>query len=141
MSAGFLYFLLEPYELLVSQRDDTNEGSYFAANAASASEVTNFIQDQSSKLTDAQAASVLSQYPLESNPTTALHKEYFGVASNAVGEAIFICYGIKLDRAYHDAGLASWNYRSVLFIIGCITSDNASSSDMTSLLQHTLHLV
>lgn len=109
---------MESYVPLLSQRDDTDEGSYFVPNAATASEVTSFIQDQSPKITDAQVATILTQYPLESNPTTAQHNEYFGVVSKAFGEVAFICSGIKLDTAYRNAGVPSWTYRSVSLITG-----------------------
>lgn len=109
-----------PYRLLDSGRflkvpvmfgDDTNEGSFFAVNATSVSEVNSFIRDQYPLLSEAQVASILDKYPIESNPPVPQHNEFFSIASNSFGESTFICPGIKLSTLYHAANVPSWNYR------------------------------
>ncbi|KIM32876.1 hypothetical protein M408DRAFT_62010, partial [Serendipita vermifera MAFF 305830] len=91
--------------------DDTNEGSLFAANASSIEEVASFVKDQCPAFSDEQMSSILAKYPLESNPPVPLHNEFFSVASNILGEVLFICPGISLSTVYREAGVTSWNYR------------------------------
>lgn len=91
--------------------DDTNEGSFFAPNASTPAEVASFFKDQAPSLSDEQVASILAQYPLAQNPPVAAHNQYFSVASNAFGEFLFICPGLKVSTLYNSVGVPSWNYR------------------------------
>ncbi len=94
-------------------RDDTNEGATFVPNVTTEAEAIAWLKNQFPGATDQQIAVVLSQYSLATNPPTNQHGQYFSVLANAYGEFIFICTGIRLDAQYRNAGVNSWNYRSV----------------------------
>lgn len=65
------------------------EGSVFAPNAASPSDLTNFFRNNYPLLTANDTASILSHYPLL--PPLPAHNAWFPTASRAYGEATFIC--------------------------------------------------
>ncbi|KAF7596699.1 Triacylglycerol lipase [Aspergillus hancockii] len=89
---------------------DTNEGSYFAYNATSPTEVSEFLKSIYPTLNPLQLQSINDAYKgMDSVPR---HAEYFPSASAAFGDAIFTCPGIYMSN--HVAKYESeqvWNYR------------------------------
>jgi carboxylesterase type B len=65
------------------------EGSVFAADAASESDVANFLANNYPHLTSNDTDAILARYP-KLRPLPA-HKAWFPTASQAYGEATFIC--------------------------------------------------
>ncbi|KAF8250375.1 Esta [Wilcoxina mikolae CBS 423.85] len=88
--------------------DETDEGSYFGANATSPTEVTEFMTNNFPKLSENDAKIIDKLYPLMS--PVPHHNAYFPSASAAYGECALICPGL-----YVSAVLARhqklWNYR------------------------------
>ncbi|KAK0612995.1 Alpha/Beta hydrolase protein [Bombardia bombarda] len=68
-----------------------NEGSVFAANAASRADVTNFFMNNYPKLSANDAEAILAQYNKTVLPALPNHAAWFPTASQAYGEATFIC--------------------------------------------------
>lgn len=91
--------------------DETNEGSYFAANATSAAEVSTFLKANCPALTETDLVTANELYPLM--PPLPLHAAYFPSASAAYGETTFVCAGILMSEsvASQTSGQKSWNYR------------------------------
>jgi len=90
---------------------DTDEGSYFAANASNPAEVASFIQANYPKLTTSDLDKINEAYPLMD--PVPLHAAYFPSASAAYGESTFTCPGLEFSAsisAYLSAS-QSWNYR------------------------------
>ncbi|KXX75229.1 Lipase 1 [Madurella mycetomatis] len=67
----------------------TNEGSIFAANAATKSDVAIFLANNYPHLTPNDTDAILARYPRL--PALPLHNAWFPTASQAYGEATFIC--------------------------------------------------
>lgn len=97
--------------LIACHRNDNNEGSYFAVNAASPQNISTFFINNYPKLTAADTAAINNEYPLSQNPPVASHAEYFSAASNAYGESTFNCPGLLIDRVYANCVGSAWSYR------------------------------
>ncbi|KAK2020256.1 carboxylesterase [Colletotrichum eremochloae] len=89
----------------------TNEGSVFAANVATDEEFISFIADNYPKLTKNETDFMLNKYPLM--PALPNHNAWFPSASQAYGEATFICPANNIMDAYVGANRSStsWSYR------------------------------
>jgi len=91
--------------------DDTNEGTGFAADAATPEQVGSFFQDNFPRLTFADTGALNRQYPLmEALPQ---HQAYFPSAAAAYGDTVFSCPGYHLSLAFSTSKSPSpvWNYR------------------------------
>ncbi|KAH7314164.1 triacylglycerol lipase-like protein [Rhexocercosporidium sp. MPI-PUGE-AT-0058] len=91
--------------------DDTNEGTGFAADAATQEEVGSFLQDNFPLLTSSDTAAINGQYPLmEALPQ---HEAYFPSAAAAYGDAVFSCSSLHLALSFlaRDSPSSVWNYR------------------------------
>ena len=91
--------------------DDTNEGSYFAANAASPEDVAVFFQTNFPLLTTNDTDAINSEYPLMAPLPD--HNAYFPSASAAYGESVFTCPGLLVSQtlATLNSPYEVWNYR------------------------------
>ncbi|KAI3401962.1 hypothetical protein diail_6522, partial [Diaporthe ilicicola] len=116
-----------PYNLLAQGKfvnvplmfgNDNDEGSYFATNAATQDDMSNFFQNNYPLLTADDTAAIARAYPLM--PALPQHAAWFPSASMAYGEATFICPAISLFAAYtkvatannaNTPGAALWLYR------------------------------
>ncbi|KAF5864112.1 Triacylglycerol lipase [Aspergillus alliaceus] len=92
---------------------DTNEGSYFAYNATTLAEVSEFLQSLYPRLSASQLHKINSAYThLKPAP---LHAKYFPAASAAFGDAAFTCPGIYMSSSMTRYGSPAtgnvWNYR------------------------------
>ncbi|KAL8370807.1 hypothetical protein RB595_000918 [Gaeumannomyces hyphopodioides] len=68
---------------------DTDEGSYFGANAASQQEMRSFVRSNFPRLRDADLDNIQDRYPLmDALPN---HNRWFPPTSRAYGEGVFIC--------------------------------------------------
>ncbi|KAL8360197.1 hypothetical protein RB601_007381 [Gaeumannomyces tritici] len=68
---------------------DTDEGSYFGANAASQQEMRTFMRNNFPRLREADLDSIQDRYPLmDALPN---HNRWFPSTSRAYGEGVFIC--------------------------------------------------
>ncbi|KAK4128416.1 alpha/beta-hydrolase [Parathielavia appendiculata] len=67
----------------------TDEGSLFAPNAATQSDMAIFLQNNYPLLTENDTTAILSHYP--QLPPLPAHNPWFPTASKAYGEATFIC--------------------------------------------------
>ncbi|KAF8855262.1 triacylglycerol lipase-like protein [Acephala macrosclerotiorum] len=91
--------------------DDTNEGSGFAANAASPADVANFFQNNYPLLTTNDTDAINAQYPLM--PPLPKHAAYFPSSSAAYGDSTFTCPGNLLASSLskYNTPYQVWNYR------------------------------
>ncbi|KAI1489283.1 Alpha/Beta hydrolase protein [Biscogniauxia mediterranea] len=92
----------------------TNEGTYFADNAATADAVSVFLQNNYPGLSNASAASVVQLYPASDEAPLPQHEPWFPSAAAAYGEATFICpashiLGAHARRRRRAGG--AWGYR------------------------------
>ncbi|CAG8955333.1 hypothetical protein HYFRA_00011316 [Hymenoscyphus fraxineus] len=89
---------------------DTDEGSYFGANASSPAEVAAFMENNYPKLTSSDTDAINAVYPLMA--PLPRHNAYFPSASAAYGEATFTCPGNYISNlsAMNDQ-TKIWNYR------------------------------
>lgn len=91
--------------------DDNNEGTDFAPNATSLSDVSKFLQSNYPGLSDDQLQTINDAYPsMKSLPG---HAPYFPLAAAAYGESTFTCPGNYI-AARVSKFLSSdqvWNYR------------------------------
>ncbi|RAL08273.1 carboxylesterase estA [Aspergillus homomorphus CBS 101889] len=90
--------------------DDTDEGSNFAYNANTRSDVSQFFKNNYPHLTDSQLESILAAYP----PRTPLpkHGAWFRTSSDAYGDATFTCPGNHVTASVaRRLPHATWNYR------------------------------
>ncbi|KAI5799351.1 triacylglycerol lipase-like protein [Pyronema domesticum] len=106
-----------PYRLIQQGRinpvptiwgDETDEGTYFAANATTPQDVTSFMADNYPRLTKLDNTLIDRLYPRQ--PSVPKHNAYFPSASDAYGESTFICGGLMISGAlarHHNV----WNYR------------------------------
>lgn len=90
---------------------DTNEGSYFAYNAASGTEMSTFLKNNYPRLDAAQLERIHQLYPLmEPLPK---HAAYFPSASEAYGDCTFTCPSHEIASTL--AGMfdpdKTWGYR------------------------------
>lgn len=113
-----------PYNLLAQGKfidvpllfgSDSDEGSYFATNAATPEDMAEFFQNNYPLLTADDTAAIQRLYPLM--PPLPQHNAWFPSSSMAYGEATFVCPAISLFSAYTQAspgGTAAssmWMYR------------------------------
>jgi carboxylesterase type B len=93
--------------LIVS--DDTNEGTGFAYNASTPSEVAQFMKNNYPGLSQDQLEMISDAYPvMHSLPK---HAAYFPSAAAAYGEATFTCPGNLMAEAMAKKSSEVWNYR------------------------------
>ncbi|KAG4433022.1 hypothetical protein IFR05_011505 [Cadophora sp. M221] len=88
-----------------------DEGTGFAADAATPQEVGSFLQDNFPRLTSTHATAINGQYPLmEALPQ---HEAFFPSAAAAYGDAVFSCPSHHLSHAFsaHNSPSSVWNYR------------------------------
>lgn len=90
---------------------DTDEGTNFAANAASPADVATFFKNNYPLLNNVNTDAINSQYPLM--PALPSHAAYFPSAAAAYGESTFTCAGNFISNTYAKLVSASkvWNYR------------------------------
>lgn len=91
--------------------DDTNEGTEFASDAASPTEVAQFMKNNYPGLNTSQLETIKHAYPLAS--PLPKHNPYFPSAAKAYGESTFTCPGnlISASMAQHFSADKVWNYR------------------------------
>lgn len=111
-----------PYNLFAQQKfvrvplmfgNDNNEGSEFATNAATSSDMANFLQNNYPLLSSSDTDEIINLYPLQA--ALPNHAAWFPSASQAYGEATFICPAINVLAAYLTSSGGTdtqlWNYR------------------------------
>ena len=91
--------------------DDDDEGTVFAADASTPSDVATFFTDNYPHLTSAETSAINTEYPLM--PPLPLHAAYFPSAAAAYGEATFTCPGLFISNSFATAlsPYKVWNYR------------------------------
>lgn len=91
--------------------NDNDEGTAFAANAASAAAVSTFMHNNFPLLSSSDLDAINSLYP--PNLTDTLHNAYFHSAEMAYGESVFICPAISIAQAYvkYVSSYEVWQYR------------------------------
>ncbi|THC87421.1 hypothetical protein EYZ11_013132 [Aspergillus tanneri] len=91
--------------------DDTDEGSYFAINASTSAEVSQFFRNNYPNL-DSRQLETINQAYLTST-VLPKHAAYFPVASAAYGDCTFTCPGSHIASAVakHFSPDQVWNYR------------------------------
>lgn len=91
--------------------DDTNEGTPFAYNATSESEVAQFIKNNYPELSKRQLKTILKAYP-KMEPLMK-HAAYFPSAAAAYGDSTFTCPGNFMAAAMAKVFSSDqvWNYR------------------------------
>lgn len=91
--------------------DDTDEGTYFGANANSAAEVSNFMKNNYPRLSPDQLEQINAAYPLMA--PLPKHNAYFPSAAAAYGDGTFTCPGNQLAEsvAQYLSPNQVWNYR------------------------------
>ncbi|KAK3372532.1 Alpha/Beta hydrolase protein [Podospora didyma] len=75
----------------------TDEGSYFAADAGSPADVTTFLANNYPQLRRKDMAAILDRYPKLA--PVQRHREWFPTASQAYGEATFVCPTVNVLNA------------------------------------------
>ncbi|KAL6886228.1 Alpha/Beta hydrolase protein [Trichoderma longibrachiatum] len=100
-----------PVPLIVSH--DTDEGTYFGANASSAAEVESFLLSNYPNLQPSQLRAIVHTYAPEKLASLPDHAPYFPSAEAAYGDATFICPGntVAASAARHFDPRRVWNYR------------------------------
>lgn len=90
--------------------DDTNEGTYFAANASTPAQVETFLKNNYPYLEEYQLQKINQAYPLMA--PLAQHAAYFPSAEAAYGESTFTCPGntVAASVARHYDARNVWNY-------------------------------
>ena len=91
-----------------SFRDDTDEGTVFAANASTAADVASFLKDQYPQLSTTDTDNINALYPKEA--PLPQHAPFFPSAAAAYGETTFICPGLEISSMLAKY-TKSWNYR------------------------------
>ncbi|KAK7018278.1 triacylglycerol lipase-like protein [Favolaschia claudopus] len=95
--------------------DASDEGTNFAFNASTPSQVTSFMQDNYPRLTSSDLLRISRLYPLM--PPLPAHAAYFPSAALAYGEGTFTCpSNFIAARMSHggsegEKGIDVWNYR------------------------------
>lgn len=103
-------------------RDDTDEGTSFAANASTQAQVSSFLMDNFPQLSTTDTDAINTLYPLQTPAPFANHAAFFPSAAAAYGETTFICPGLAMSAAISQY-TKSWNYRSVWrWIFPCLLS-------------------
>jgi carboxylesterase type B len=103
--------------------DVTDEGTEVGApNAASASDVETFFQNNYPNLTTADVARIVLEYPQNILPPFNNHNSWFAAAELAYGEALLTCIGLNFGKYLRALGLSNWNYR-----FNVLTSANVAS--------------
>ncbi|KUI59697.1 Lipase 1 [Cytospora mali] len=91
--------------------DDTDEGTYFAANASTQSQVSQFLKNNYPGLNETQLDQINSAYPLtEPFPE---HAAYYPSAAAAYGDSTFTCPGNTMAESmssFYDS-YKVWDYR------------------------------
>ncbi|OTA03809.1 dipeptidyl peptidase 5 [Trichoderma parareesei] len=97
--------------LIVSH--DTDEGTYFGANASTAAEVEAFLLTNYPDLQPSQLSAISRTYSPEKLASLPDHAPYFPSAEAAYGDATFICPGntVAAIAARHFDPRRVWNYR------------------------------
>lgn len=103
--------------LLLGNAND--EGTIFAPNAASSTEVTDFFADNYPLLTADEVHSIVFQeYLYLEDTSTPMHAQYFALAATAYGESTFTCPSNNVASLYAaalpptcDNAAPVWNYR------------------------------
>ncbi|KAE8381490.1 Alpha/Beta hydrolase protein [Aspergillus bertholletiae] len=92
---------------------DTDEGSYFAYNATSPTDISEFFGSLYPRLSPSQLLSINHAY--QGMKPVPLHAEYFPATSAAYGDAVFTCPGIHMSTQmtrYQSVGDRKvWSYR------------------------------
>ncbi|OQD75838.1 hypothetical protein PENDEC_c006G02719 [Penicillium decumbens] len=109
-----LYSLFEQDKLIhvpLIVTDDNNEGTDFAYNATSPSEVAQFMKNNYPGLSDVQLDTINKAYPLM-DPLPK-HAAYFPSAAAAYGESTFTCPGnhMAASMSRYFSSDRVWNYR------------------------------
>ncbi|TFB00441.1 Lipase 2 [Trichoderma ghanense] len=96
--------------LIVSH--DTDEGTYFGANASTPSEVESFLLTNYPNLQPSQLSTILRTYSPEKLASFANHAPYFPSAEASYGDATFICPGntVAASAARRFDPRRVWNY-------------------------------
>lgn len=89
--------------------DDTDEGSYFAVDASSPSDICEFFKDNYPFVTDEDCNDINDHYPIM-DPLPH-HAPYFPSASAAYGDSTFTCPGSFLASAISSQFSPVYNYR------------------------------
>lgn len=91
--------------------DDTNEGTYFVANASTPAEVSSWIHTQFPNLSPENLTRINELYPLK--PSMPLRAAYFPTLEAAWGEATFTCpsFIIAHEISKYVGRDKIWNYR------------------------------
>ncbi|KAI0017585.1 putative carboxylesterase [Xylariomycetidae sp. FL0641] len=91
--------------------DATNEGNVFAPNLTSLDAFKDAQREQYANLSDVQIEWIAAAY--EPPVQWPQHALYFSLAAAAMGEAVFICPGQRINRdvAQYLAPNQTWNYR------------------------------
>ncbi|KAI0600837.1 Alpha/Beta hydrolase protein [Biscogniauxia sp. FL1348] len=100
----------------------TNEGTYFADNAATPDEVSVFLQNNYPGLSNSSAADAVQRYPVSGESPAPQHELWFPSAAAAYGEATFICPATHLLGAHaaqrrrqgtlnSSSSSTAWGYR------------------------------
>lgn len=91
--------------------DDTDEGTYFAANASTSAEFLEFIRSNYPSLSNNDLECIKKTYPLMA-PLES-RAAWFPSAAAAYGDATFTCPGLEISRsmAKYLSPDNTWNYR------------------------------
>ncbi|GJJ07648.1 hypothetical protein Clacol_001852 [Clathrus columnatus] len=88
---------------------DTDEGTLFAANASTPSEVETFLQNNYPELSDNDTARILTKY--QGIPRRLGFAPFFPAAAEAYADLTFTCPGLAISSVMTQAGTPTWNYR------------------------------
>ncbi|KAK3936069.1 lipase 1 [Diplogelasinospora grovesii] len=88
----------------------TDEGSVFASNAATQTDFAAFMANNYPKLTSNQTDAILQHYP--KLPPLPWHEEWFPSASQAYGEATFICPTVNVLNTLQHSSDSSLKYNN-----------------------------
>ncbi|PTB66747.1 alpha/beta-hydrolase [Trichoderma citrinoviride] len=100
-----------PVPLIVSH--DTDEGTYFGANASTLTEAKSFFLSNWPNLQPSQLSAISQAYSPEDLASLPDHAPYFPSTEAAYGDATFICPGntVAASAAHHFDPRRVWNYR------------------------------
>ncbi|GJJ09865.1 hypothetical protein Clacol_004089 [Clathrus columnatus] len=88
---------------------DNDDGSLFAANASTLSDVASFLQDNYPELSSNQTSRVLLQY--QDIPPRPGFAPFYPAAAESYADITFRCPGFELSNRMSIAGMPTWNYR------------------------------
>ncbi|GJJ07647.1 hypothetical protein Clacol_001851 [Clathrus columnatus] len=109
---------------------DTDEGTLFAPNASTLSEVQSFLQNNYPRLTNPDLSRILPQY--QGLPPRARWAPYFPAGAESYADVTFNCPGLALSSLIARAGAPTWKYRYNVPTIRGIT-DNTGVYHMAEL--------